>query len=1127
MNYLMRLWKNTDDKLIFMSMLPILFGCVNVIKYIALPQQSFSDYVKSGSVLLIVLLGYSISLFLVTRKMKSGSLKGALFVMSFFPYFVLQIIGVVEFYRLVISNLFPGLAVRISMFMKNNENNIMINFIAAIVFIVIAVALLVLRGNLTFLRLMLRLSLLVMGPEHTKTIAMRHNIARLLTRDGAWSAAETEYRLVLEIRGKILGFEHHDTITTWVDLANLLGCCGLSQKAIDEYRSVLPLLFRTFGPEHQKTLTAHNNLAGELGAMCFWDESEKEYRTILAIRNRTLGPEHTDTLTTRHNLAVRVLYKGDWDTAKAELDTVLEARLRNLGPEHDHTLHTRTVLTAILLEKGALDEAESELRSLLAIRVRTAGPEDEETLYIRSSLANLLYQKGRRSEAETEYHTLLNVYTQLYGAEVERTLATRLSLLMAMEKDEKQGDKADAELRALLEIDSRVLGPEHEETLRARNSLASRLDRPGNDGKAAAEYRVILDIMMRTQGPDHRITLATRFNLAVALHRQGSWEDSSLEYQTTLAGELVLIRKAFHGSSDVSRRNFLAGLPTTLSQFLGLVVSLQDTNSELVRAAFGEVLKRKSLEGEFAISLREQARRAHGSYSEHLNRLAACERRLQAETINLTIITRPHKRLQQQKKVDALRIERNTVETALSAALNRNSPWWIVEEASIDGVASCLDQGVALVEFAEYDAPHGDDRTLWWSGYCAFVLRHDGTVHLIDLGWRKAIDEALHSFRTAIAGPSGQKGERARPKITKAGDDRPYYPLLEAAGAALHTLVWDPLQAALAEVPTVLLSPAGDLGLFPFELLPDAGDYLGDRLTLSYVATGRALLRSRRRPSVASGPALVLAAPDYDRVEREDAPEAPPATAKPSPPSPVGAVVRECVGGIFMPLAHATKEGKAVAQLLGTVSVTGAQAFKRRVMDVGASPRLLHLATHGYFVAAPKTEQPPGPAPLSEAIGARGLDERIALLADPMQRGGLAMAGANVTLRGDGLPDWAGDGLLNAAEVATLDLGGTEQVVASACDTGLGEPRTGEGVLGLQRGFMVAGAHSLLMALWKVPDEQTFRLMEAFYTALAAGHSRRDALQVARAIIRKDYKDPYYWGAFILVGDTGPLANTM
>jgi CHAT domain-containing protein len=130
-------------------------------------------------------------------------------------------------------------------------------------------------------------------------------------------------------------------------------------------------------------------------------------------------------------------------------------------------------------------------------------------------------------------------------------------------------------------------------------------------------------------------------------------------------------------------------------------------------------------------------------------------------------------------------------------------------------------------------------------------------------------------------------------------------------------------------------------------------------------------------------------------------------------------------------------------------------------------------------------------------------------------RSGLALAGANTRGLGGSLLPEAEAGLLTAEDVSGMDLVSTELVVLSACETGLGEVRTGEGVFGLRRAFVLAGAKTLVMSLWKVPDEQTQELMEEFYRRLLAGESRSEALREAQLTIRSRFPEPQNWGAFI------------
>ena len=108
-----------------------------------------------------------------------------------------------------------------------------------------------------------------------------------------------------------------------------------------------------------------------------------------------------------------------------------------------------------------------------------------------------------------------------------------------------------------------------------------------------------------------------------------------------------------------------------------------------------------------------------------------------------------------------------------------------------------------------------------------------------------------------------------------------------------------------------------------------------------------------------------------------------------------------------------------------------------------------------------------------------------------------------------------------------LDLLATDLVVLSACEKGLGEIHVGEGVFGLRRAFVLAGAKTLVMSLWKVPDEQTCELMEDFYRRILNGAGRAEALRQAQLTLKQKYPEPYYWGAFICQGEPGPVPTKL
>jgi len=316
----------------------------------------------------------------------------------------------------------------------------------------------------------------------------------------------------------------------------------------------------------------------------------------------------------------------------------------------------------------------------------------------------------------------------------------------------------------------------------------------------------------------------------------------------------------------------------------------------------------------------------------------------------------------------------------------------------------------------------------------------------------------------------------------------------------------DPLLPALAGRRRIFLAPDGDLTRLPFEVLPldDQGSVI-DVYQISYLSVGRDVLRFGAAPRRPSAPSLVIAAPNFDLG---------------------GHSLESFNAGVpFRQLTGTYDEGVQVASQLKVPPILGDGALEQ-VIKAHLSPHILHIASHGFFLPDPKrgpSRNLPGISMLDTQAGA--MLSRLSMVENPLLRAGLALARANAWLQGHDqtLDAAAEDGILNGIDVSGLDLLDTELVVLSACDTGLGSVQVGEGVFGLRRAFILAGAKTLVMSLWKVPDRQTQELMELFYHHLLEGKPRADALRAAQLAMKGRYPDPLYWGAFICQGEPGPL----
>jgi CHAT domain-containing protein len=340
---------------------------------------------------------------------------------------------------------------------------------------------------------------------------------------------------------------------------------------------------------------------------------------------------------------------------------------------------------------------------------------------------------------------------------------------------------------------------------------------------------------------------------------------------------------------------------------------------------------------------------------------------------------------------------------------------------------------------------------------------------------------------------------------------------LQTAAAELGRRVWEPLRPHLGDARTVLIAPDGGLSFFPFGALPGSkpGSYLLEDLAIGYVGSGRAAIEALADPQGPAGRGL-LAVGDVDF-------QADPGQPGPSVRPQLGVpLVAQRAG--FRSLPGTGPEARRACKLFQSafadqgaellIQAEPTEAAIKRRLD-GGHWRVVHLGTHGFFEspariaalrAAVRREDPFAPPLKAAKPGKDDLDFALT----PWLRSGIALAGGGrepgagpVDASADG--PLREDGILTAEEVQALDLRGTELVVLSACETGLGALEHGQGVLGLQRAFHAAGARAVVASLWKVDDAATSVLMEQFYTNLwVKKMSKLEALRQAQLTVLND-----------------------
>ena len=312
----------------------------------------------------------------------------------------------------------------------------------------------------------------------------------------------------------------------------------------------------------------------------------------------------------------------------------------------------------------------------------------------------------------------------------------------------------------------------------------------------------------------------------------------------------------------------------------------------------------------------------------------------------------------------------------------------------------------------------------------------------------------------------------------------------------LYELLWRPLESCLEGVKTVYYSPTAFLHRVSFDAIPiTAGIRLTDRYDLRYVSTTAQLLRHGQRKVV--GSAAVFGGIYYSPEQ------------EPLPGDGRERSARAAVTDVFPYLEQTKVETDTISGLverngLNLERYVGAKGTEPNFYSLdGRSPDIIHLATHGFYI---KEKDVAANAFLANHPGDRY---------SSMQRTGITFCGANATWLGERRAD-RNDGVMTAAELSLLDLGRTDLVVLSACETALGDYSI-EGVYGLQRGFKEAGVNTLIMSLWNVNDLAASEFMQDFYRRWLGGQSKHEAFREAMASMRAVRPDPFFWAAFVLL----------
>lgn len=826
------------------------------------------------------------------------------------------------------------------------------------------------------------------------------------------------------------------------------------------YLQSLPIQEKFLGKEQTTYANCLNNLGGLYRVQGNFKKAEPLYLEAKAIREKVLGKEHPSYTASINSIGNLYMSMRIYEKAEPFFIEAIAVKEKILGKEHPDYAMSLNNLGLLYKEINKYEKAELLLLEAKAIREKTLGKEHADYGASLANLGNLYHQTGA------------------FG-------------------------KAEPLLLENLSIQEKTFGREHPEYVKGLLNLGALYQGLSMYPKAISYYLEALPILQKTLGTKNPEYARALKNLTMTYEHQNQpgKSEQALEECLTLAKDELILATSFLSEEELGKYKVeFYAIGDYVSSFLTVRQLKNKAEGTLPSLAYDHILFHKGFSMMAAARLHRPVSSSPEA-SEIELRLKNCRSRLAAEYA---------KPVAEQEGVADIEAQANAAEKELARTVagyaeNARQVHW-------QDVKSALRPGEAAIEFVHYKVifPVGTDSVR----YAALLLTPQTEQPVfVPLSDATALNALLQS--------SGARKSDYVNRLYGATD--------------LYQKIWQPLERTLVGVKKVYFAPTGLIHRLNLAAIPmSKTEVLGDRFRFVQLGSTRQLVVKQPSAPNAEHTSALYGGIRFDMDEKAIAT----ANANLSGRGTDGSrgemdfskTDSTDRGGDWAFLNYTEKEVEVIQPILAaagqkTALYEGFAATEESFKALGTvgngttsgqmatrSPRILHLATHGYFFPDPKSSVP------TTFMGMKG-EPTFKISEHPMIRSGLILAGGNHAWK-NGLPlkpDME-DGVLTAYEIAQMDLSGTELVVLSACETGLGDIVGGEGVYGLQRAFKIAGAKYLIMSLWQVPDFQTQELMTTFYKFyLTKKMPLPEAFRLAQSEMRQKYEHPYFWAGFVLL----------
>lgn len=818
-------------------------------------------------------------------------------------------------------------------------------------------------------------------------------------------------------------------------------------------------------------------------------KAEEYFNESLRLFTKLFGDKDINAVTVLGNLGLLYTEMGDYE--KAEPRLIRSLQLVEQMPKAD-----KLTLAAVNNNLGRLYQYKGDYEKADPLYEKALSFFEGKNNIVTAKLFNNLGDFYTLSKKYEKAEDILNRALKIYEKEVGPNHILNASVynnLGLLSREKGDYEKARIYYEKALKISEDKFGEEHQAVAIAAANLGSFYFYIKNYEKAEPYLLRSQKTIETIFGKDHPLNGSFCSNLAICYFEMEDYK-KTIYYlsRANESRELDFLHNLSTGSEK--QKNLYIGKDNgDKDLMLSLHLNHAPDNIEVTREAMIDLIRGKGrvldISTDTVSIIRKNGSKEDKQVLEQLidTRQQLSQLALQGPVKEKETLADYQKRLKQLTD-EAEKLEATLSEHSLSFRA-RLTP------VTLDGVQKTIPKDAVLIEFTTYAPYDHKNRKFDDEHYVAYLLNHEGTIRFVDLGSVKIIDDSVAEFRKVLNNGANSSTQRL--------DKELYY-----KARSIDKLVMAPIRRLLDNKTALLISPDGALNLVPFDaFIDEQGNYLIENYHITYLTSGRDLLRLQYKTK-SIDPPLIIADPDYGIGK--------------------GPLLGDVQYKPLPQLTQALAEAQEIGKIFPQAKLFSAEKATKDLVVGTNSPYFLHISTHGFFLEKDlNTNKNINNRYDNKELVHLKQDPLITdpkrlkelRLANPLLRSWLFFAEANI---GN-----ASAATLTALETAGLNLFGTKLVVLSACDTGIGDVKNGDGVYGLRRALVLAGTETQLVSLWSVNAKGTQDLMIDYYQQLKGGEGRGEALRkVALKFLhgkKLKYRHPYYWASFILSGEWSPL----